>query len=149
MEVESVKIAQYGYILNNSYYVQNEPDSPHYQLILEWIAAGNTPAPQFTQEELATQAAQQALQSKISLGKNSRLCCEEVKDLIAGYNLERNLSLEQIGQMLATFAAAKQYLDTNMAQTAKAYIGVIEPDEVIVTAAMKNDVLNVFTKYGI
>lgn len=149
MEIITVKDLQETFLLNDVIFVPKVEDNSTYQLILEWIAAGNTPAPQFTQEELDAQAAAQALQSKITLGKNSRLCCEEVKDLIAGYNLERNLSLEQIGQMLSTFAAAKQYLDTNMAQTAKAYIEVIEPDEVIVTAAMKNDVLNVFTKYGI
>jgi hypothetical protein len=149
MEIISVKDLQETFLLNDVIFVPKVEDNSTYQLILEWIAEGNTPAPQFTQEELDVQAEQQALQSKISLGKNSRLCCEEVKDLIAGYNLSRSLTLSEINQMLSTFAAAKQYLDNNMAQTAKAQIEAINPDGVIVTEEMKQDALNIFVKFGI
>jgi hypothetical protein len=37
-----------------------DPANRHYQLIQEWIAEGNTIAPQFTDEELAEQKAEQA-----------------------------------------------------------------------------------------
>jgi hypothetical protein len=37
-----------------------DPANRHYQLIQEWIAEGNTIAPQFTDEEIAKQKAEQA-----------------------------------------------------------------------------------------
>ena len=39
--------------------VPNDSGNRHYQLIQEWIAKGNTIAPQFTEEEIAKQKAEQ------------------------------------------------------------------------------------------
>ena len=43
MTIETVKIHQYGYLVNGTMSVPNNPDNTDYQLILDWINEGNTP----------------------------------------------------------------------------------------------------------
>ena len=52
MEIKSVKLQSNGYLLNSSMSVPNDSGNREYQLIQEWIADGNTPEPEFTQDEL-------------------------------------------------------------------------------------------------
>jgi len=44
-----------SYLVNNSTSVPNEQTNRHFKEIQEWIAQGNTPAPQYTDEELIAQ----------------------------------------------------------------------------------------------
>lgn len=93
--------------------------------------------------------AQQTLNQKLALGKVARQCCDEIYDLIAGYNLSRNLTLEQIDQMELTFSSVAQALQAKRPDKAKQLIAQIEADGTLVTAEMLNDVNSIFTKYGI
>ena len=43
MTIETVKIQEYGYLVNGTMSVPNNPDNTDYQLILDWINEGNTP----------------------------------------------------------------------------------------------------------
>ena len=43
MIITTVKIQEYGYLINGNASVPNEPNNRHYQLILDWINEGNTP----------------------------------------------------------------------------------------------------------
>ena len=43
MTIETVKIHQYGYLVNGTMTVPNNPDNTDYQAILDWINEGNTP----------------------------------------------------------------------------------------------------------
>ena len=43
MTIETVKIHEYGYLVNGTMSVPNNPDNTDYQLILDWINEGNTP----------------------------------------------------------------------------------------------------------
>ena len=63
----------------------------------------------------------------IQKGSANRQCCNEVLDLVSGYNSSRNLSLEQIQNMIVTFATAKTYLSEGMPVSAKAAIEAIIP----------------------
>ena len=43
MIIETVKIQEHGYLVNDIMSVPNEPSNRHYQLILDWINEGNLP----------------------------------------------------------------------------------------------------------
>ena len=43
MTITTVKTQEYGYLVNNSMSVPNDPANSDYQRILDWINEGNTP----------------------------------------------------------------------------------------------------------
>ncbi len=55
MEIKSVKIQGQGYLLNGSMSVPKADGNREYELIKKWLSEGNTPEPEFTEEELAKQ----------------------------------------------------------------------------------------------
>ena len=89
MEIKSVKIQGNGYLLNGSMSVPQANGNREYELIKEWLAEGNVPESEFTEEELAkqeinakVQEAKQYLQStdhKFYLGYKPKEC----EDLVA------------------------------------------------------------------
>ena len=52
----SCKTQEFGWLVNGNMSVPNDPANRHCVNILEWIAEGNTPAPQYTDEEIAANA---------------------------------------------------------------------------------------------
>ena len=51
--IKSVKIQGQGYTLNGTMHVPgNAPGNKEYELIKQWLAEGNEPEPEFTEEEL-------------------------------------------------------------------------------------------------
>jgi hypothetical protein len=81
---------------------------------------------------------QSEIQAKIQKGKADRIKCERVLDLVAGYNRDRELSIEQITQMQQSFSQAEAMLRANRPDFAKQLISAITPDEVLITTEMKN-----------
>ena len=63
--INTVKIQGTGYLLNGNMSVPNDNGNIEYQAIQQWLAEGNTPEPEFTEEELA----QQELEAKIAEAK--------------------------------------------------------------------------------
>lgn len=52
--IETVKIQGQGYLLNGTRHVPgNAPGNSEYELIKQWLAEGNEPEPEFTEEEIA------------------------------------------------------------------------------------------------
>lgn len=88
-----------------------------------------------------------AKQAKIEAGKKAREICQSVLDLVAGYNLDRELTLEQITQMQTTFANAEAALRAGRPTYAKIFISAITADEVLVTQEMKNLCLELLEGY--
>lgn len=86
-------------------------------------------------------------QQKISEGAKARQACQSVLDLVAGYNLDNDLTAEQITSMQATFATIFQLLIANRPSSAKSLINAIDPDGTIVTAQMKQDCLDLLANY--
>lgn len=82
-------------------------------------------------------------------GKMARECCFEILDVIAGWNIQRNLTKEQKDNMVVTFAQPLQALQVYRPGLAKSLIEEITPDNDLVTNEMKEDILSVFTKYNI
>ena len=66
MEIKSVKIQGQGYLLNGIMYVPKADGNREYEMIKQWLAEGNTPEPEFTEEELAQQAKEQARQEALT-----------------------------------------------------------------------------------
>lgn len=56
MNIESVKIKGSGYLLNGEMSVPMADGNREYELIKQWLADGNTPEPEFTQDELDAMA---------------------------------------------------------------------------------------------
>lgn len=56
--IKIVKEQESGWLVNSNMSVPNTAGNRHAVDILEWIAEGNTPEPEFTQEELDSQAQQ-------------------------------------------------------------------------------------------
>lgn len=100
----------------------------------------NVPAEYEVIEEDTTAAValEELKASKIALGRAARQTCESVLDLIGGFNIGRELTFGQKNTMKATFADAKSALNDYQPSYAKYFIGLIEPDEVLVTTEMKD-----------
>jgi hypothetical protein len=82
-------------------------------------------------------------QERITAGRQDRQKCETALDLIAGFNRERVLTIEQITQLQQTFAQAESLLRANRPDFASQVITAIVPDEVLITSEMKADVLEI------
>ena len=64
-EIKTVKIQGNGYLLNGSMSVPQANGNREYELIKEWLAQGNVPETEFTEEELA----QQVIKAKVQEAK--------------------------------------------------------------------------------
>lgn len=54
-EIKSVKIQGQNYLLNGTMCVPKADGNREYELIKEWLSEGNTPEPEFTEEEIKLQ----------------------------------------------------------------------------------------------
>jgi hypothetical protein len=75
------------------------------------------------------------------LGAKSRLACQNCLDIIAGFNLQRQLTAEQITAMQSSFSTIQTALMTSRPTSAKFLIEALTPDGVIVTEIMKSSIL--------
>ena len=94
--------------------------------------------------ELETAAVKEA---KISAGKAAREACLAVLDYIAGCNLDKELSIEQITSMQQTFASAEAALKAGRPTFARNFIEAIQPDGYILTEEEKAECLLLLTGY--
>lgn len=90
MEILKVKVQGDWYLVNDEMTVPKANGNRHYELVKQWLAEGNTPEPEFTEEELA----QKAIQDKIAEA-NSYLT---QTDWVETYKLRHDLGLELIPQ---------------------------------------------------
>jgi len=54
--ITSCKDLEHGYLVNGTMSVPNDPANRDCADVLQWIAEGNTPAPEFTDAEIAANA---------------------------------------------------------------------------------------------
>lgn len=88
-----------------------------------------------------------AIEAKIAIGKKAKEACENVLDLISGYNLNRSLTVEQISVMQTNFASIEKALQSGRPSLAKAYISQVIADGVLVTEEMKDMALLLLADY--
>jgi CRISPR/Cas system Type II protein with McrA/HNH and RuvC-like nuclease domain len=104
---------------------------------------------QFTSEIIditAQYEAEQAKQARLLAGKQAREACQAVLDYVTGYNIDRNLSAEQVTQMQSTFGAILSLLQANRPNSAKALISAIVVDEVV-PQELKDGCLDLLSNY--
>jgi len=94
--------------------------------------------------ELEAQAIQSA---KIQAGKDAREACQMVLDLIAGYNLDRELSMAEISQLQSLMSSPEAALRAGRPTLAKQFITAVAPDGVLVTEEMKQAALSLLSNY--
>ena len=54
-DIQTVKIQGQGYLLNGTMSVPKADGNKEFELIKQWLSEGNTPEPEFTEEEILTQ----------------------------------------------------------------------------------------------
>lgn len=91
--------------------------------------------------------AEAAKQAKIQTGIKAREACQLVLDYIAGCNLDKELSMEQITQMQQTLAMPEAALRAARPSLAKAAITAITPDGVLITEEEKQQALILLADY--
>jgi hypothetical protein len=84
---------------------------------------------------------------KLEAGKKAREACVRCLDIIAGHNLEQELTAQQITEMQTTFAPIQSALMTSRPTTAKALIQNLVPDNILVSQELKDLVLAELTDY--
>jgi hypothetical protein len=94
--------------------------------------------------ELAEQNEQK---SKIEAGKKAREVCQKVLDLVAGENLDKELTVNQITQLQSMFSNAEAALRAGRPGFAKSFISAITPDEVLVSSSLKAQCLELLADY--
>ena len=72
--IETVKIQGQSYLLNGTMHVPgNAPGNREYELIKKWLSEGNTPEPEFIDEEIQRQELQiKILEAKLFLDKTDK-----------------------------------------------------------------------------
>ena len=90
-----------------------------------------------------------AINQKVKLGESALRCCTEILNYIAGHNLSEVKAESAVDAMEAAFAPILKELKNGRPYKAKKLISAVEADGVMVTQAMKDDVLLIFSKYGV
>lgn len=111
-----------------------------------WVAYHGFSSPVYEDITLQTEA-ETIRQARIAAGAAARKACENVLDLIAGFNIEQQLTLEQISLMQQNFELAERALRAGRPTLAKGAIQLITPDGVIVTQEMKDEALALLAGY--
>lgn len=97
--------------------------------------------------KIAKDLAEKDIADKIAKGHKARAVCEQVLDLISGYNLERNLTIEQITQMQQVFSNIEFALRSGRPTMAKGLIQSMSVDGTIVTQDMKDSSLKLLVDW--
>lgn len=91
MEIITVKeIGQDGYLVNGAMSVPKTEGNRHYRMILDWIALGNTPEPEFTALEL------QAMQVTELKQQGESITVNHIQSVIDAYNDAHSLSFRDV-----------------------------------------------------
>lgn len=87
----------------------------------------------------------QTKKDRKALGKEARRVCDDILDIIGGWNLTRSLTDAQIDEMQLDFIVVDSYLRSFRPYKAKAAIALIKIDNVLVTQEMYDEVMEVFS----
>lgn len=86
------------------------------------------------------------LKSKIENGKKAREACQSVLDLVAGFNLENTLTIEQITQMQTDFGNIEKALRAGRPTLAKSLMINLAPSDTI-TQELIDNVMEILKEY--
>lgn len=83
MEIELVKTQGEGWLVNGTKSVPNDERNSDCRTVLEWLAAGNTPDPEFTAAELEQQASAARLGELQATDANMARIVEDIYDYLS------------------------------------------------------------------
>lgn len=89
------------------------------------------------------------VQSRIAAGKAAIRLSEDILALISGWNLQRELTAEQITSLQSTFSQIELLLRAGRPFSAKPLIDNIEPDGTLVTQEMLDQVEFLYEQSGL
>lgn len=101
----------------------------------------------FIEDITAQHEAEQIKIQRIKDGAKARSTCQSVLDFVAGYNIERNLTVEQIGQMQNDFGAILSLLLASRPSSAKTLIQSANVDGIIITQELIDNCLQLLADY--
>lgn len=103
-----------------------------------------------TVEDVTSQIEQEQKEAKRKAdGEKARLCCTEILDYIAGYNIEQNFSAAQILQLAQDNAQLFNMLNMKMVTTAKSLLSSVVVDGVMIKQELVDGINRIFSKFGI
>jgi len=97
----------------------------------------------------AVRDAEVVSETKRANGQLVRKICSDVLDLVAGNNLEKSLTVEQIDSMETTYADIFKALQNLRPDKAMTLITAMSPDGTLVTEDDKAEYIAEFQKYGL
>lgn len=108
-----------------------------------------TPAEYTVIEEDSTAAVarQILIEDKIKKGQAAKQACENVLNLIGGFNIDRELTFAQKNEMKTLFADAKNALNDFQPGYAKYFINLLTPDGILLTQEMKDLCIELLAGY--
>ena len=106
-EIQTVKIQGQGYLLNGIMSVPKADGNIEYELIKQWIAEGNTPEPEFTEEELQiTSINKQAQEAKAYLASTDfYMTVDKYAELNETRKVELTTKREEARELINTLEA--------------------------------------------
>ena len=104
MEIQTVKIQGQGYLLNGTISVPKADGNSEYELIKQWLLEGNTPEPEFTNEELAQQELNKKKQEALQYLVDTAWYIERLSDPSSGKAVPE--------EVLAKRAEARELINT-------------------------------------
>jgi hypothetical protein len=159
-EVKRLCLLDHDVALLVGEYLKDKPVTENDSLNIDLFLAGgdgwrfaNVPAPTMDQLFDLIAPVQNAMQieaekqAKLQAGAAARKACQDVLDFIAGSNLEKNLSIEQITQLQSLFSAPEAALRAGRPTLAKQLISAITPDGVLITEEDKEIALQLLAQY--
>ncbi len=110
MEIQTVKIQGEGYLLNGTMSVPKADGNREYELIKQWISEGNTPEPEFTEEELQITSVNKQIQEAKTYLASTAWYVERLNDPSSGKVIPE--------EVLAKRAEARELINTLEAELA-------------------------------
>lgn len=129
-----------------------EMNNPHVEL--KRIVADNDQAAlvaleaKFAEYSALSQS-EESKKDKIEMGRKVRELSSAILDLVAGYNIERQLTVAQIDSMESSFGPILQALSVNRVDKAKALIEDMTVDGTLFTQDMKVEILGMYAANGL
>ena len=105
--ITSCKTQEHGYLVNGTMGVPNDPANRHYVMVQEWIAEGNTPAPELTEAEIAANV-QQVINSEAKVYLEvTGWYVERLNDPSSGKAIPQDISDARAAARLAVYNPEK------------------------------------------
>ena len=110
MEIQTVKIQGQSYLLNGTMSVPKADGNKEYELIKQWLAEGNTPEEEFTEEELQITSINKQIQEAKTYLASTAWYVERLNDPSSGKAIPE--------EVLTKRAEAREVINTLEAELA-------------------------------